>query len=150
MIWLFTVKRRLIGQFPCQDPLVLELILLSNNYNEAATRTQLQKWEENGLNMYVHVYANELYYYQSYFYISENMNIFIASDAFLIFFPGRNQKDSQVSIINELNEIGHSCRGNRVSDFLGAKMPPIFGGFPSRNFAFFSQFELNFFPIYKN
>lgn len=86
MIWLFTVKRRLIGQFPCQDPLVLELILLSNNYNEAATRTQLQKWEENGLNMYVHVYANELYYYQSYFYISENMNIFIASDAFLIFF----------------------------------------------------------------
>ena len=114
MIWLFTVKRRLIGQFPCQDPLVLELILLSNNYNEAATRTQLQKWEENGLNMYVHVYANELYYYQSYFYISENMNIFIASAAFLIFFPGRNQKDSQVSIINEHNEIGHSCRGNRV------------------------------------
>ena len=115
MIWSFTVKRRLIGQFPCQDPLVLELILLSNNYNEAATRTQLQKWEENGLNMYVHVYANELYYYQSYFYISENMNIFIASDAFLIFFfSGRNRKDSQVSIINERNEIGHSCSSNRV------------------------------------
>lgn len=117
MIWLFTVKRRLIGQFPCQDPLVLELILLSNNYNEAATRTRLQKWEENGLNTYVHVpvYANELYYYQSYFYISENMNIFIASDAFLIFFfSGRNRKDSQVSIINERNEIGHSCSSNRV------------------------------------
>ena len=36
------------------------------------------------------------------------------------------------------------------SDFFWAKMPPIFGGFPSRNFAFFSQFEVNFFPNYKN
>ena len=35
-------------------------------------------------------------------------------------------------------------------DFFWAKMPPIFGGFPLRNFAFFSQFEVNFFPNYKN
>lgn len=44
------MKRRLLQEFPDQDPLVLELTLLSNNHDEVATRVLLKKWEENTLN----------------------------------------------------------------------------------------------------
>lgn len=44
------MKRRLLQEFPDQDPLVLELTLISNNHNEVATRVLLKKWEENTLN----------------------------------------------------------------------------------------------------
>lgn len=44
------MKGRLLQEFPDQDPLVLELTLLSNNYDEPATRVMLKKWEENTVN----------------------------------------------------------------------------------------------------